>query len=112
MTFAGVLDRKGDYEAAISQYESIPDTQPSNLIASNNLASLLLDHRTDGPSLKKAQSIAAILRNSQIPQFKDTLGWAKYHEGDYVRNSDDCDHPFRRIATSCSDRSRPVQRGC
>jgi hypothetical protein len=28
-----------------------------------------------------------------------------------VRNSDDCDHPFRRIATTHSDRSRPVRRG-
>jgi acyl-CoA hydrolase len=27
-------------------------------------------------------------------------------------HSDDRDHPFRRIATTCSDRSRPVRRGC
>jgi cellulose synthase operon protein C len=91
MTLAGVLDRKGDFEAAISQYESILDTQPGNLIVSNNLASLLLDHRTDGPSLKKAQSIAAILRNLQIPQFKDTLGWAKYRQGDYASAASLCE---------------------
>ena len=30
----------------------------------------------------------------------------------WTAHSDDCDHPFRRIATSCSDRSRPVRRGC
>jgi hypothetical protein len=29
-----------------------------------------------------------------------------------VAHSDDRDHPFRRIATTCSDRSRPVWRGC
>ena len=27
-------------------------------------------------------------------------------------HTDDRDHPFRRIATTCSDQSRPVWRGC
>jgi tetratricopeptide (TPR) repeat protein len=52
-------------------------------MVANNLASLLLDRRTDKASLKRAQSLAAALRKSQIPQFKDTLGWASYHQGDY-----------------------------
>ena len=59
------------------------DKQPGNLIVANNLASLLLDRRTDKASLKKAQSLAAVLRKSQIPQFKDTLGWLSYLQGDY-----------------------------
>ncbi len=83
MILANALERKEDYEAAISEYEFILDKQPGNLIVANNLASLLLDHRTDKASLKKAQSLAAVLRKSQIPQFKDTLGWASYHQGDY-----------------------------
>jgi tetratricopeptide (TPR) repeat protein len=83
MILAGALERKGDYEAAISEYEFMLDKQPGNLIVANNLASLLLDYRTDQASLKKAQSLAAVLRKSQIPQFKDTLGWASYHQGDY-----------------------------
>jgi tetratricopeptide (TPR) repeat protein len=80
---ANALERKEDYEAAISEYEFMLDKQPGNLIAANNLASLLLDRRTDKASLKRAQSLAAILRKSQIPQFKDTLGWASYLQGDY-----------------------------
>ena len=83
MILASVLERKGDYESAISEYEFMLDRQPANLILANNLASLLLDHRTDEASLKKAQSLAAILRKSEIPQFKDTLGWASYRQGDY-----------------------------
>jgi cellulose synthase operon protein C len=83
IALANTLEQKGDFDGAISQYESILDNQPGNLIASNNLASLLLDHRTDPASLKRALSIVAILRKSQIPQFEDTLGWAKYREGDY-----------------------------
>ena len=83
MALAGALELKGDYEAAISEYEFMADKQPGSLIVANNLASLLLDHRTDQASLKKAQSLAAVLRKSQIPQFKDTLGWVSYHQGDY-----------------------------
>jgi tetratricopeptide (TPR) repeat protein len=83
MILAGALERKGDYEAAISEYEFMLDKEPGNLIAANNLASLLLDYRTDKASLKKAQSLAAFLRKSQIPQFKDTLGWVSYRQGDY-----------------------------
>jgi len=45
-------------------------------IVANNLASLLLDHPAEPSRLKRAQSVAAMLRRSQIPQFKDTLGWA------------------------------------
>jgi tetratricopeptide (TPR) repeat protein len=83
MILASALERKGDYESAISEYEFMLNKQPANLIVANNLASLLLDHRTDKASLKKAQSLSAILRKSEIPQFKDTLGWASYHQGDY-----------------------------
>jgi hypothetical protein len=51
--------------------------------ATNNLASLLLDRRTDSASLKKAQSLAVGLRKSPIPQFKDPLGWVSYCQGYY-----------------------------
>ena len=80
---ANAYERSGDYESAISEYEAILEKQPTNLIVANNLASLLLDYRTDSASLKKAQSLAAYLRKSPIPQLKDTLGWASYHQRDY-----------------------------
>jgi tetratricopeptide (TPR) repeat protein len=83
MILGGVFERKADYESAISEYQSALNKEPGNLIAANNLASLLLDHRTDSASLKKAQSLAVFLRKSEIPQFKDTLGWASYQQGDY-----------------------------
>jgi cellulose synthase operon protein C len=83
MALANVLEQKGDYEGAISQYQSILDKQPGNLIVANNVASLLLEHRTDQASLKKATSVSAILRKSSIPQFKDTLCWVSYRQGDY-----------------------------
>jgi len=83
MVLASIFERNEDYDAAVSEYNLILDKQPGNLVAANNLASLLLDRRTDKQSLKRAQSLAAGLRKSQIPQFKDTLGWASYRQGDY-----------------------------
>ena len=80
---ARASEQTQDYELAISQYQAILDKQPTNLIAANNLASLLLDQKSDPSTLKRAQIIAAVLRQSRIPQFKDTLGWASYLQGDY-----------------------------
>jgi cellulose synthase operon protein C len=53
------------------------------LIAANNLASLLCDHRKDTESLERARSLARILRNSPVPQFEDTLGCVSYRLGEY-----------------------------
>jgi tetratricopeptide (TPR) repeat protein len=83
LALAGVLESKGDYEAAIAEYESMLKEQPGSLIVANNLASLLSDHRTDKSSLERAYSVATLLRKSQVPSFKDTLGWIYYQRGDY-----------------------------
>src|SRR5262249_45392577 len=80
---AGLLEGKKDYDGAIAQYETMLKEAPSSLIAANNLASLLADHRTDKASLDRADALAAMLKNSQLPQFKDTLGWIRYQRQDY-----------------------------
>src|SRR5262249_23963972 len=80
---AGVLELKGDYEAAIAEYEYLLKQQPGSLIVANNLASLLSDRRTDKASFERAYSVAAMLRESQFPFFKDSLGWIEYLRGDY-----------------------------
>ena len=83
LTAAQIRELKGDYEGAISEYENLLKQQPGSLIVINNLASLLADHRTDKASLDRAQSLAVSLRQSQVPQFKDTLGWVEYRQGDF-----------------------------
>jgi tetratricopeptide (TPR) repeat protein len=83
LSLAGVLELKGDYDAAIAEYEYLLKQDPGSMIAANNLASLLSDHHTDKANLERAYSLAAILRKSQIPSFKDTLGWIDYLRGDY-----------------------------
>ena len=82
MALAVAFERAEDYNAAISEYEYVLAQQPGSLVAINNLASLLADHRTDKASLERAQALAASLRHSQVPQFKDTLGWVDYRSGD------------------------------
>jgi cellulose synthase operon protein C len=83
MSLAGLYELMGNYDGAISEYQYVIKQQPGSLIASNNLASLLADHRNDKASLEEAQSLAVSLKKSQIPQFKDTLGWVTYREGDF-----------------------------
>jgi tetratricopeptide (TPR) repeat protein len=83
LLLAGVMDLKGDYEAAIAECEYLLKQEPGSLIVANNLASLLSDHRTDKASLERAYSLAAMLRKSPVPSFKDTLGWVYYQRGDY-----------------------------
>ena len=82
LALAGLLEKKGDYEAAISEYEYLLKQQPGSMVVINNLASLLADNRTDKASLERAKSLAASLRDSRVPQFKDTLGWIDYRLGD------------------------------
>jgi tetratricopeptide (TPR) repeat protein len=80
---AGLLEAKKDYDGAITVYEAMLKEAPSSLIVANNLASLLADHRTDKASLDRADALAVMLKNSQLPQFKDTLGWMRYQRQDY-----------------------------
>jgi pentatricopeptide repeat protein len=82
-TSAGLQILKGEPTAAISQYESILKDQPNSPIAINNLVSLILDNRSDKPSLDRANSLAESLKNSAVPQFQDTYGWSQFKRGDY-----------------------------
>ena len=83
LNLAGILELKKDYENAIAEYDSLLKDQPGSMIVANNLASLLTDHRSDTASLERAKTLALLLKNSQVPQFKDTLGWVAYQQKDY-----------------------------
>jgi len=76
INLAGVYERRGEFDKAIETYEALLAKNDGLLVAKNNLASLLTDHRTDQASLNKARTIAAEFKSSQIPQFRDTYAWA------------------------------------
>jgi len=83
LSLAGILELKKDYDGAIAEYDSLLKDQPGSMIIANNLASLLTDHRSDTASLDRAKTLVLLLKNSQVPQFKDTLGWVAYQQKDY-----------------------------
>ena len=78
---AGLQIQAGNDASAIAQYEAILKDQPNSLLAINNLASLLLDHRSDKESVSRAIALSEKLKGSAVPQFEDTLGWARYKAG-------------------------------
>ena len=78
---ATIYERGGRMEDAIKEYEVIIAQESGQLLAVNNLASLLTDHRTDQPSLDRALALAAMLRNSPVPAFRETLGWSLVRSG-------------------------------
>ncbi|MBI5263403.1 MAG: tetratricopeptide repeat protein [Bradyrhizobium sp.] len=82
LSLASLQILKGNNEGAIAEYEAILKEQPQSLVAANNLVSLILDHRSDKESLEKAFSLSEALKDSNLPQFQDTLGWARYKQGD------------------------------
>ncbi|WFU18793.1 tetratricopeptide repeat protein [Bradyrhizobium sp. CB3481] len=82
LTQAGLQVQRGNNEGAIAQYEAILRDQPNSLVAINNLASLLLDNRSDKPSIDRAYELAEKLKGSNAPQLLDTWGWAQYKQGD------------------------------
>jgi len=80
---ATALERKGDYDGAIAVYEQVLEQQPDNALATNNLAALLADHRTDAESLARAKELAGKFENTNQAVFLDTLGWVHYRAGEY-----------------------------
>ena len=75
-------ERDADAEGAIAVYERLYAENPDDLIVSNNLASLLSDHREDAESLERAAVIARRLRGSPIPALQDTYGWTLHLTGE------------------------------
>lgn len=80
---AGMMETAGRIDDAIALYEALLKQQPGALVVANNLASLLADHRQDKASAERAYQLAQRLKNTDVPQFKDTLGWASYKVGKY-----------------------------
>lgn len=79
------LERERRFDEAISHYEELLKANPRIDVASNNLASLLLDYRSDAASWTRALEIARPLEANDNPAVLDTVGWAYYRNKDYPR---------------------------
>ena len=78
---ASIFEATKRFDDAIKVYEEMIVVRPDSDILANNLASLLTDYRTDKASMTRAYELAKISKDSQIPQFLDTYGWASYKTG-------------------------------
>lgn len=83
MSLAQLYETTNQIDEAINAYEKLLEVKPDSDIVVNNLASLLTENRTDKVSLNKAYNLSKRFKRSDVPQFKDTLGWASYHVGKY-----------------------------
>lgn len=81
---AGLLEQANKLDDAIALYEQLHKEQPNADVVVNNLASLLADHRSDAASHKRAFELAQRLKDSNIPQFKDTVGWTHHLAGKHA----------------------------
>ena len=82
LTLAGYLQANQDFEEAIMVYERLYELRPQSQLITNNLASLLADHRSDQESLDRAFELANRLRSLDFSFVKDTLGWVHYRRGE------------------------------
>jgi tetratricopeptide (TPR) repeat protein len=76
--------QSGQVEMAIETYEAALVANGSDDLLVNNLAALLLDSRDDPESFARALDIAKRFSDSREAPYLDTLGWAYYHNADYV----------------------------
>lgn len=84
ITLAQMYETTGKTDMAIKAYEGLLELRPDADIVANNLASLLTENRKDIASFNKAYSLSQRFRRSEVPQFKDTFGWASYRVGKYA----------------------------
>jgi tetratricopeptide (TPR) repeat protein len=79
---ANHYSRAGRNQDAVKIYEGILDKYPKHLLASNNLAMLLLKGETDQGGLDKALQLVDGFELSDNPVILDTLGWVHIKRGE------------------------------
>jgi len=76
LLLASAQTEAGQTDRAIQLYEEILQNDSKSMLAANNLASLLVEHRGDPQSLERALTLSRDFEKSTPnPLFLDTLGW-------------------------------------
>ena len=83
LTQASLYEASNRIEDAIKAYEEMIKKRPDIEIVNNNLASLLLDVRTDQKSIERAYNLVKFAKDSEVPQFLDSFAWASYKVGKF-----------------------------
>ncbi|MDY0870627.1 tetratricopeptide repeat protein [Dongia rigui] len=81
---AAALEASGDVDAARVGYERVLALAPNNLVAINNLATLIADSwAEDSVRLSQARNLAERFRASNNATQLDTLGWVLTRQGQF-----------------------------
>jgi tetratricopeptide (TPR) repeat protein len=78
---ATLHERAGRVDEAIKVYEQALGRDPKSTLFANNLAMLIVTHKSDKQSLDRAGQLADMLANMTEPAFLDTRGWVKFKIG-------------------------------
>ena len=78
---SSVLEKQGDIDGTIEVYERLYALEPNSMVASNNLASMLVTYRDDADSLARAAEVGRRLRGRREPAYRDTWGWIAFRQG-------------------------------
>lgn len=82
MLMAAVYSDGGHIDAAIGSYEAVLRLNRKNVLAANNLAAMLVDHKRDQASLEKAFALSRDFeKEAPHPLFLDTLAWVRLKMG-------------------------------
>ena len=83
------LSAQRRFDEAIGHYDAVLKMNPKSMLAANNLAATLVDHKNDSQSLERALALSRGFESqTPNPYLLDTLGWAHYklgHGSDAVR---------------------------
>lgn len=82
---ASTREKQQRYQDAITLYNKILDKKPDDAISINNLAMLLVNHKSDKESHKQARILAEKFIGKNEPIYMDTLGWVYYKIGKYEK---------------------------
>ena len=81
---AGLLEALKRYQDAVDGYNAVLAINEDEVIASNNLAMLLLDYFPSEESFARAFQLTSKFEDTNIAVLLDTRGWLYYHMEDYV----------------------------
>lgn len=79
----GLHERAMRFDEAIGAYRAALAAQPNSVVAANNFASLVGEHKAGDPAaIEEAMKIARGLQGMEVPAFQDTFGWLRHLAGD------------------------------
>jgi Flp pilus assembly protein TadD len=81
---ARLYESLGRYDDAIALYEGLLARNPQLPFAANNLAMLLVTHKTDQKSLDRARDLTAGFATSDQGTLLDTNGWVHFKRGEFA----------------------------